>query len=192
MDEEFVADSEGESGLALSPALSPLKVIDASFDTLHARNGVLFIHIEFQHLSFHLAQPSAKSYSPSSISQYPSTINPTAVPLLDSPIVEFTASTRPLTYGKPVPKKTVNRVPVIELSDFDDDPPPKPIARKPKAALSKKSAKEGKKGKKVAESSIMNDDDDFSAIEFGEVMPVPKKRKSIVKKKLDDDEGSYL
>ncbi|KIM33399.1 hypothetical protein M408DRAFT_19699 [Serendipita vermifera MAFF 305830] len=171
MDDEFVADSEGEGDLAYSPLKVVSQATDATFDDIFAPR----------------AQPSAKAYSLSSISQYPSTVNATATQALDSPIVEFTATT-----GASSLKKRVGRpkAPIIDLSDLDDDEPSLPKIRKNKNASPKKKEKQDKKGKKPRKKSV--DDDDFSIIGSEENAPLKatKKRKSVAKQRIEDEEDS--
>jgi hypothetical protein len=208
----------------------------SSISNLNQVGCIIIDNIERFVTHDYVVQPA---YSPSTISEFPSTLQTTAKQLFDSPIVDFTATTHSSVVNNTLSsKKSMGTTELIELSSEEEVAiPPKP--RKPprqKAASPSEStyrepakpsgnehrftqearltleyagksrkqsdAHEGdipaakdkaKKAKRLAKANTV--DDSLSVNESEDAKPVKKaqkKRKSTVKKSVEDDEGLSL
>ena len=121
MDGDYVEDSEGEGGLDFSPSGYGQPVaLDASFPSLQGQDTFsLFLKI-YRNSRLRVVHPGPKSYSPSTISEFPSTLQATGMQSFDSPIVEFTATTHSST-AKKLPFKKRPKSSAVEIIDLSDD-----------------------------------------------------------------------
>lgn len=200
---------------------------------------LIFENIERFITHDYVVQPGPRSYSLSTISEFPSTLQTTVKQAFESPIVDFTATTRSsIVRDTPSSKKTKVTTEVYDLSSEDEiivvskpRKPPRQKAASPSESAYRESTKlsgnehhftqevrltfeyagksrkqsearagdipvakdKAKKANRLAKANTT--DDSLSVNEPEDAKPtkkVPKKRKSIVKKNVEVDEGLSL